>query len=42
MMTIFYEALPVSSLTFDGRRLDYDPSWEARNPALPISLMCRF
>ncbi|KWV59931.1 phosphatidylinositol kinase [Rhizobium altiplani] len=39
MTTIFYEALPVAHLTFDGEwRLDYDPSWEARRSAFPVSL----
>jgi len=39
MTTIFYEALPVASLTFDGEwRLDYDPGWEARRSAFPMSL----
>lgn len=39
MTTIFYEALPVARLTFDGEwRLDYDPSWEARRSAFPVSL----
>ncbi|WP_454289031.1 HipA domain-containing protein [Rhizobium arsenicireducens] len=39
MTTIFYEALPVAHLTFDGEwRMDYDPSWEARRSAFPVSL----
>lgn len=39
MTTIFYEALPVARLTFDNEwRLDYDPSWEARRSAFPVSL----
>jgi serine/threonine-protein kinase HipA len=39
MTTIFYEALPVAHLTFDGEwQLDYDPSWEARRSAFPVSL----
>ncbi len=39
MTTIFYEALPVAHLTFGGEwRLDYDPSWEARRSAFPVSL----
>lgn len=39
MTTIFYETFPVAHLTFDGEwRLDYDPSWEARRSAFPVSL----
>ncbi len=39
MTTIFYESLPVAHLTFDSEwRLDYDPSWEARRSAFPVSL----
>jgi serine/threonine-protein kinase HipA len=39
MTTIFYEALPVARLTFSGEwRLDYDPSWEVRRSAFPVSL----
>lgn len=39
MKTIFYEALPVAHLTFNGEwRMDYDPSWEARRSAFPVSL----
>ncbi|WP_077224900.1 HipA N-terminal domain-containing protein [Agrobacterium tumefaciens] len=39
MTTIFYEALPVARLTFNSEwRLDYDPSWEARRSAFPVSL----
>ncbi|WP_137136898.1 type II toxin-antitoxin system HipA family toxin [Rhizobium sp. FKY42] len=39
MTTIFYEALPVAHLTFDSEwRLDYEPSWEARRSAFPVSL----
>lgn len=39
MTTIFYEALPVAHLTFGSEwRLDYDPSWEARRSAFPVSL----
>ncbi|WP_321386035.1 HipA N-terminal domain-containing protein [Rhizobium sp.] len=39
MTTIFYESLPVAHLTFDCEwRLDYDPSWEARRSAFPVSL----
>ena len=37
--TIFYDALPVARLAFSGEwRLDYDPSWEARRSAFPVSL----
>lgn len=39
MTTIFYENLPVAQLSFeDGWRLDYDPGWEARRLAFPVSL----
>ncbi|WP_349436414.1 type II toxin-antitoxin system HipA family toxin [Pararhizobium sp. A13] len=39
MTTIFYETFPVARMTFEGEwRLDYDPSWEARRSAFPISL----
>ncbi|WP_312608590.1 type II toxin-antitoxin system HipA family toxin [Agrobacterium pusense] len=39
MTTIFYETFPVAHLTFDGEwRLDYDPSWEVRRSAFPVSL----
>lgn len=39
MTTIFYETFPVAHLTFEGEwRLDYDPTWEARRSAFPISL----
>lgn len=39
MTTIYYEALPVAHLTFDGEwRLDYEPGWEARRSAFPVSL----
>lgn len=39
MTTIFYGALPVAHLTFDREwRLNYDPSWEARRSAFPVSL----
>mgnify|MGYP000686319340 CR=1 FL=1 len=39
MTAIFYENFPVARLTFkDQWRLDYDPSWEARRSAFPISL----
>lgn len=39
MTDIFYETLPVARLTFTGEwRLDYDPSWEARRSAFPLSL----
>lgn len=39
MTTIFYETFPVARLTFDGEwRLDYDPSWEVRRSAFPVSL----
>jgi len=39
MTTIFYETFPVAHLTFEGEwRLDYDPTWEARRSAFPVSL----
>ncbi len=39
MTTIFYENLPIAQLSFeDGWRLDYDPGWEARRLAFPVSL----
>lgn len=39
MTTIYYEAFPVARLTFDGAwRLEYEPSWEARRSAFPVSL----
>lgn len=39
MTTVFYESLPVAHLTFEGAwRLDYDPTWEARRSAFPLSL----
>ncbi|MGH6807106.1 MAG: type II toxin-antitoxin system HipA family toxin [Ensifer adhaerens] len=39
MTSIYYETLPVAHLTFaDEWRLDYDPSWEARRSAFPVSL----
>jgi serine/threonine-protein kinase HipA len=39
MTSIFYEAFPVAQMTFEGAwRLDYDPSWEARPSAFPVSL----
>ncbi|MEK1931777.1 MAG: type II toxin-antitoxin system HipA family toxin [Pararhizobium sp.] len=39
MTTIFYENLAVAQMTFEGEwRLEYDPSWEARRSAFPISL----
>lgn len=39
MTTIFYESLPVAHLRFEGEwRLDYDPAWEARRAAFPLSL----
>ncbi len=39
MTSIFYENFPVARLAFtDEWRLDYDPSWEARRSAFPISL----
>lgn len=39
MTTIFYETFPVAHLVFAGEwRLNYDPSWEARHSAFPVSL----
>jgi len=39
MTSIYYETLPVAHLTFLKEwRLDYDPSWEARSSAFPVSL----
>ncbi|KND16275.1 phosphatidylinositol kinase [Pannonibacter phragmitetus] len=39
MTAIFYENLPVAQLRFDGEwRLDYEPGWEARRAAFPVSL----
>lgn len=39
MTSIYYETFPVAHLTFEEEwRLDYDPTWEARNSAFPISL----
>lgn len=39
MTTIFYETFPVAHLAFDSEwRMDYDPSWEARRSAFPVSL----
>ena len=39
MTTIFYETFPVAHLAFSGEwRLNYDPSWEARRSAFPVSL----
>jgi len=39
MTAIFYETLPVAQLRFEGEwRLKYDPSWEARRAAFPVSL----
>ncbi|WP_345797659.1 HipA N-terminal domain-containing protein [Agrobacterium pusense] len=39
MTTIYYETVPVAHLTFDGEwTLDYDPGWEARRTAFPVSL----
>ncbi len=39
MTTIYYEAFPVARLTFDGAwRLEYEPSWEARRSAFPVSM----
>ncbi|MEA3536642.1 type II toxin-antitoxin system HipA family toxin [Rhizobium sp. CC-YZS058] len=39
MTTIYYEGFPVARLTFDGAwRLEYEPSWEARRSAFPLSL----
>ncbi|WP_180897407.1 type II toxin-antitoxin system HipA family toxin [Martelella soudanensis] len=39
MTAIYYETFPVGALSFtDAWRLDYDPSWEARHSAFPVSL----
>lgn len=39
MTSVFYETFPVGRMTFEGEwRLDYEPSWEARRSAFPISL----
>src|SRR5690606_25027201 len=39
MTTIFYETLPVAQLTFSGEwRMEYDPAWEGRRSAFPVSL----
>jgi len=39
MTTIFYETLPVAQLTLGSEwRLEYDPAWEARRSAFPVSL----
>ncbi|WP_234907338.1 HipA N-terminal domain-containing protein [Rhizobium rhizogenes] len=39
MIAIYYERFPVAYLTFtDQWRLDYDPTWEARRSAFPVSL----
>lgn len=39
MIPIFYETFPVATMAFsDEWRLIYDPSWEARRSAFPISL----
>ncbi|OWV78090.1 phosphatidylinositol kinase [Rhizobium sp. R635] len=39
MTTIFYETFPVAQMIFEGEwRLHYDPSWEARRFAFPVSL----
>ncbi|MEH0069262.1 HipA N-terminal domain-containing protein [Pannonibacter sp. Pt2-lr] len=39
MTAIFYENLPVAQLRFDGEwQLDYEPGWEARRAAFPVSL----
>lgn len=39
MTTIYYEGFPVARLTFDGAwQLEYEPSWEARRSAFPLSL----
>ena len=39
MTTIFYETFPVAQMTFEGEwRLNYDPSWEERRSAFPVSL----
>ncbi|OWK23513.1 hypothetical protein AJ87_33670 [Rhizobium yanglingense] len=40
MTKIFYETFPVVQMTFEGEwRLEYDPSWEARRSAFPISFI---
>lgn len=40
MTKIFYETFPVAQMTFEGEwRLEYDPSWEARRSAFPISFI---
>jgi serine/threonine-protein kinase HipA len=39
MTTIFYERFPVGHISFEGEwRFDYDPTWEARRSAFPLSL----
>lgn len=39
MTTVFYETLPVARLTFSGEwQMEYDPAWEARRSAFPVSL----
>jgi len=39
MTTIFYDTLPVARLTFSGEwQMEYDPAWEARRSAFPVSL----
>ncbi|MFT4184632.1 MAG: type II toxin-antitoxin system HipA family toxin [Rhizobium sp.] len=39
MTLIYYEGFPVAHLTFVDRwHLDYDPAWEARRSAFPVSL----
>ncbi|KXF74780.1 phosphatidylinositol kinase [Paramesorhizobium deserti] len=39
MTTVFYETFPVAHMTFeDAWWLTYDPSWEARRLAFPVSL----
>lgn len=39
MTSIFYETFPVAHMTFtDQWHLDYDPTWEKRRSAFPISL----
>lgn len=39
MTTLYYEDFPVARLIFDGAwRLEYEPSWEARRSAFPVSL----
>jgi serine/threonine-protein kinase HipA len=39
MTTIFYETLPVAHMSFEGEwRLEYEPSWQARRAAFPVSL----